>query len=327
MSFAAKSLKPVVAIPVRNEAQRLPALLDGLAHQTWLKSSSAALEVVLILNNCTDASADVALTAKARFQTLSLDITDIDLPSDIAHVGSARRLAMDRALEIGGPRSVLLATDADAVPTPNWIDANLRAIEAGADIVGGHIVGDKSEEAMLGPGFVRRAARHLYYQKLIDRLAALIAPLPHDPWPRHADHTGASLAVRGEVYAAIGGMPQLAYREDIAFVTKACQAGYRLKHPLDVNVVVSARLDGRASGGMADCLKSWVAAEANSLPILVEAPSMIASRLARRRDAGLSHLAFIDTSPDAVRAPTDIETAIKLIECMITDVGTNVRVA
>lgn len=46
-------------------------------------------------------------------------------------------------------RSVLLTTDADSAPIPTWIDANLRAIEAGADIVGGRIAGNEAEEASL----------------------------------------------------------------------------------------------------------------------------------------------------------------------------------
>jgi hypothetical protein len=189
----------------------------------------------------------------------------------------ARRACVDTT------RLVLLTTDADALPTPNWIEANLRAIDAGADIVGGLIVGDEAEEALLGPKFLQRAARQLRYARLSNHFAALIDPLPYDPWPRHWDHTGASLAVRGDVYATVGGVPALPFREDIAFVSRVRGAGYHLRHPLDVCVKVSARLDGRAPGGMADCLKAWVKAEEEGAPHLVEDPAVIASRLDRRR--------------------------------------------
>ena len=60
-------------------------------------------------------------------------------------------------------------------------------------------------------------------------------------------------------------------------------AGYRLRHPLDVQVTVSARLDGRAAGGMSDCLKSWLAAEKDGLPHLVEDPRATIFRLRNRR--------------------------------------------
>ena len=273
-----------------------------------------------------------------------IDIVEINFPSDDAHVGSARRLAMDRAYEIGGPDCVLLTTDADAAPAPNWVDANLQAIESGADIVGGHIVGYAAEEVLLGPGFVRRAARHLHYARLMDRLASLIDPVPHDPWPRHSDHTGASLAVRAAVYDAIGGMPRVPCREDIAFVRKACRAGYRLRHPLDVKVVVSARLVGRAANGMADCLKTWVAAERQGAPHLVEDPTSVTECLRQQRILRARNVAFARMHPDRhqttpivfsaghindLQTPLldkgksetriDVEVAIKQLEQMIAD--------
>ncbi|WP_210248875.1 glycosyltransferase [Aureimonas leprariae] len=275
---------PVVAVPARDEEERLPPLLAALGGQTWLDAGGARLRVVLVLNNCTDDSAGAAIRAAAAQPRLALDVVEVSLPPDAAHVGTARRMAMERVLEGCDPTSVaLLTTDADAVPAPDWIEANLYAIAAGADLVGGLIVGDPAEEARLGPGFRRRAEAFLDYAALADRLAALIDPLPHDPWPRHRDHTGASLAVRGEVYAAVGGMPPLPFREDLAFASRVRLAGGRLRHDSLVRVEVSARLAGRAPGGMADCLKEWLRAEAENRPILVEAPDAIEARLVLRR--------------------------------------------
>ena len=276
--------QPIVAVPARNEAQRLPLLIDSLGQQTWLAGAERRLPIILVLNNCNDHSAVIAVRAAAQHRKLLLDVIETNFPASQAHVGSARRLAMERALELAGDRarSVLLTTDADAVPMRDWIDNNLRAINEGAAIVGGHILGDKTEEALLGPRFLRRAKAQLYYGSLIDRLATLIDPVPHDPWPRHSDHTGASLAVRADVYAAVGGIPALPFREDLAFVSLVRGAGYRLRHPLDVQVQVSARLDGRAPGGMADCLKSWLGAEGDGLPHLVEDPKSIVARLRKR---------------------------------------------
>ena len=276
---------PIVAVPARNEAQRLPFLLNSLGRQSWLAGPERRLPVVLVLNNCDDNSAASAVHAAARHPKLLLDVIETDFPASQAHVGSARRLALERALELTDDRarSVLLTTDADAVPRADWIENNLRAIDEGAAIVGGHILGDKTEEALLGSYFLRRARRQLHFGRLIDRLSTLIDPIPHDPWPRHSDNTGASLAVRADVYAAVGGMPALPVREDLAFVSSVRGAGYRLRHPLDVQVQVSARLDGRAPGGMADCLKGWLGAEAGGLPHLVEDPESVVARLRKRR--------------------------------------------
>jgi GT2 family glycosyltransferase len=292
-------IEPIVCIPARNEADRLPSLLRSLQRQTWLRTHSGLL-AVLVLNNCEDRSRAILQERAGEWPQLLLHLIEVKFAPENAHVGSARRLAMETAAALACKNAVLLTTDADAIPRHDWIDANLRAFNGGADLVGGYIVGDREEEALLGAGFVRRAARHLYYAKLVDRLTSLLNPIPHDPWPRHSDHTGASLAVRGEVYRAVGGMPALPFREDLAFVERVCRAGYRLRHPLDVQVKVSARLAGRAAGGMADCLKAWLAAEEGGLPHLVEDPRAIVLRLRNRQ--------LCDATAPLIRLPDDAPT-------------------
>lgn len=326
-------IEPIVCVPAKNEAERLPCLMQALHRQTWLNAYKKPLRTVLVLNNCNDESYAVATRVAQGLPRLALHIVEVKFPPPNAHVGSARGLAMDTALALAPKNSALLSTDADAIPHDDWVEANIRAIADGADLVGGHIVGNKQEEALLGPGFVRRAMQHLYYASLVDRLTSLFNPSPHDPWPRHFDHTGASLAVRSEVYAAVGGMPALPFREDVAFVESVCRAGYRLRHPLDVQVTVSARLDGRAAGGMSDCLKSWLAAEKDGLPHLVEDPRATIFRLRNRRlqevheraillptDARIiGHMDDFSLEGLTERAGTSIEVelAINQLECMI----------
>jgi hypothetical protein len=339
-------LRPVVAVPARNEAKRLPTLLSALAQQTWVSATNQPLDVVVVLNNCHDHSAEIVKVASTRHDGLRLHVVDVRFPLPWAHVGSARRLAMDRAFNIGGPHSVLFSTDADATPAVDWIDASLRVIRSGADLVGGNIIGDKCEEAQLGKGFMRRATRHLEYGRLADCLTSLIDPDPCDPWPRHVDHTGASLAVRGDVYGAVGGIPPISFREDVAFVTRAVARGYRLRHPLDVRVDVSARLDGRARGGMADCLKAWLAAEAAGQPQLVDDAAAVLARLARRRHkrtaiaSALKHgkipspgrhpiwlpREFADSCSRGPTKPVGIESAIKQMKQIIAASPDSIRV-
>ncbi|WP_279482486.1 glycosyltransferase family A protein [Aureimonas sp. SK2] len=275
---------PVVAVPVRNEERRIANLLRALAAQSWCRTTGRRLPVVLVLNNCTDRTHDVVAQALSDLAFLRVDLLDIHLPAAQAHVGTARRMAMDRAAALCPPgRGVVLTTDADAVPDPDWIEATLRAVARGADLVGGKLYGNRAEEERLGAAFSARAASAATYAGHCDRLAALIDPLDHDPWPRHADHTGGSLAIRADLYRALGGLPPLPRREDLALVSAARAAGALVAHPPDVRVEVSARLIGRAQGGMADCLKAWMRAETEGLPLLVEAPSRVEARLKRRR--------------------------------------------
>jgi GT2 family glycosyltransferase len=275
---------PIVVIPARNEEALLPRLLSALSRQTVLATLPKPLDVVLVLNNTDDRSGEAATLAAVRLPCISLTLENVHFPATQAHVGFARKLAMDLAsASIDNDAGVILSTDADAVPNDNWIEANLRAIEAGADLVGGRIVGDREEEALLGPHFQRRAQSYARYADLCDELSSLIDPLDYDPWPRHHDHTGASLAVRNDVYRHVGGLDPLPFREDLGFVAKVQASGYRLCHPPDVEVMVSARTVGRASGGMADCLRTWIQAEKDGQPALVECPLSVERRLLLRR--------------------------------------------
>lgn len=275
---------PAVAVPVKDEAERLPNLLHSLSRQSWIASAGRALPVVLVVNNSTDGSAEIARTLGYDLPGIDLIVLEVKFAGADANVGSARRLAMEKASDIIGDRlsGVILTTDADATPHHDWVKTNLAALKSGADAVGGLIIGDASEEAVLGDGVLHRVRLHMRYAELGDRLAALVDPLPYDPWPRHRDHTGASLAVRSSVYRKVGGLPALPYREDLAFVSRLRAHDFKLAHPLAVRVGVSARLDGRAPGGMADCLRSWIEANARGAPQLVEAPVDILERLYRR---------------------------------------------
>lgn len=275
---------PVVVVPARNEEALLPKLLRALSRQTILTRLREPLEIVVVLNNTDDGSGLAARHAVSGSRQLRLTMVEVHFQADRAHVGSARSLAMDiGSARIGERAGVILTTDADAVPDDDWIDGNLRAIAAGADIVGGRIVGNPEEEESLGQEFLRRANMHARHAALRDRLAATIDPLDHDPWPRHCDHTGASLAVRNDIYRRVGGLDPLPFREDLGFVAKVQAAGFRLSHPCDVSVTVSARTVGRAAGGMAECLRNWINEERSGVPILVECPRSVEARLLLRR--------------------------------------------
>ncbi|MBC8130047.1 MAG: glycosyltransferase [Rhizobiaceae bacterium] len=328
---------PVVTVPARNEEKRLPALLAGLAAQTWIAERARRLDVVIVLNNCTDGSRDAVLESVGEYPGLAVRLIDVMFAEPHAHVGSARRLAMETAFKACPlpENSAILTTDADAVPNCNWVSANLRHLCEGIDLVGGLIVGSIAEEGRLGPDFKRRAELHKRYGQSIDRLASLIDPQPHDSWPRHHDHTGASIAVRADVYQAVGGLPALPFREDVAFVDRVRCGGFLVRHPLDVVVEVSARLAGRAPGGMADCLKTWMRAAATGEALLVEDPARVLERLHRRRrlrDLGAASAgARLATSlvPDVLDAPQTmaVEMAIEIVAEMIEQAEGDVRAA
>src|ERR1700723_2769630 len=95
----ASTIRPgfVVAIPVRDEEERLPACLRALARQRdrlGYTIPPTLVRVVVFANNCSDRSASLARKLGGG---LSLDVRVVEgqLPPAVAHAGSARRAVMD----------------------------------------------------------------------------------------------------------------------------------------------------------------------------------------------------------------------------------------
>ena len=62
--------------------------------------------------------------------------------------------------------------------------------------------------------------------------------------------------MRTSAYLEVGGFADIATGEDRDIVRRLKNAGFGVRHPGDVSVAASCRLDGRASGGMADALRA-----------------------------------------------------------------------
>ncbi|TGD98325.1 glycosyltransferase family A protein [Methylobacterium nonmethylotrophicum] len=243
----------IVAVPVRNEVDRIGPCLRALDGQAEV--GTEAIGVVLFLNNCTDGTAQ-AVAALAPSLRLRLRVIERDFAG--AQAGWARREAMEAAaawLEEGAPDGVILTTDADSRVPPDWIARNLAALSRGVDAVAGTIALDEDEAARLPEALHARGRLEGAYGDLLVALEALIDPVAHDPWPRHATRSGASLAVRLPAYRAAGGMPAVPLGEDRAFAAALLRADARLRHAPDIVVVTSGRLDGRAPGGAADTMR------------------------------------------------------------------------
>lgn len=244
----------VIAIPARDEAERIAACLRAIDAQAGLEPGR--LGVVLFLNNCTDGTADVVAQLRPR---LSVPLRVLVVAYEGAHAGWARRAAMDAAaewLEAGGRGGTLLSTDADSRVPPDWVARNLAALEAGADAVAGRVELDAEEAALLPPSLPARGRLEDAYGALLTEAEARIDPDPHDPWPCHRTTIGATLAVRLAAYRLVGGMPAIPLGEDGAFVAALLARGLRVRHAVDVVVVISARLAGRAPGGVADTIRA-----------------------------------------------------------------------
>jgi hypothetical protein len=242
--------KTIVAIPVKNEAGRIGDCLDALSRQ----QGDAVFEVVLLLNNCIDETAAVvrAWTSRSR---LRVHIHEIALPPCRANAGHARALAMRHAAALAGRDGVLLTTDADGRVYPDWVAANLAALQSGCDAVAGRAEIDPAEAALIPAPLHEDDARECAYAAMLDEIDALLDPHSADPWPRHSEHSGASIAVTTKAYRRAGGIPAVGLGEDRAFFDTLRRSDVRIRHAPEVRVIVSGRTEGRAIGGMADTIR------------------------------------------------------------------------
>lgn len=246
--LSALAIVPVVAIPARNEAARITNCLLALARQTRRPDG-----VVLLLNNCTDATEAIARRLASHLP-YRLHVVCHTFPPALANAGNARRLAMRYAADLAAGDGVLLTTDADTIVADDWVERNLRAIHAGAEVVCGRVVIDPVEAALIPAHLHADDARERELAAMLDAIACLLDPDLADPWPRHTEAAGASLAVTYAAFMRVGGIPAVAAGEDRAFVRALARIDAPIRHDPSIQVITSGRLIGRAPGGMADTI-------------------------------------------------------------------------
>jgi GT2 family glycosyltransferase len=244
-----KSRRAVVAIPVCNEAEWIEKCLIALDQQRYVPPD----RVVLLLNNCTDDTAERVRRLAPTLQT-PVVMQECVLEGDQANAGHARRLAMQCASEGLQNHDVLLTTDADGRVTPDWLIANMSALEAGAEVICGCAEIDQSDAELIPRHLHEDDARERELCSLLDQISSILDPDPNDPWPRHTEHSGASIAVTVSSWRLVGGIPAVPSSEDRAFIEALRMVDAKIRHDPAAKVIVSGRTEGRAAGGMAETI-------------------------------------------------------------------------
>jgi GT2 family glycosyltransferase len=299
----------VVAVPARNEAEQITRCLEALVRQ----DSKQHLAVLALVNNSTDRSASICRRIAAT-SSVPIRVEDIDLPERDANAGGARRLAMAMAADMARNDGIVLTTDADGRVAPDWLRNNLRAIDHGADAVAGRAVIDPNEEARIPKALRDADAAETTYAALLDQIAARLDPDPADPLPRHDEHSGASIAVTVAAFRAVGGMPDLPVGEDRAFFRRLRQIDAGIRHAPEVEVVVSARTEGRAVGGMADTIRRRLVCPDLFLDDRLEPAQRVAARARLRRRARLAWAGGAMSPRHVLRLAAEFGVAVDMVE-------------
>ena len=232
-----------ICIPARDESDRLPRLFDAI--ERLVVPPGASIALCLLLDGCIDGSATVC-GDYARRSRHSVHIATVERRD--ANAGIARHRAMRLGASVlGAQGGVLLTTDAHTWPRNDWLLATMAALQE-ADLIVGNVV--------CGGGHGEDGADRveLYYARLF-ALRRHADPVPWEATHFHHHASGANMAMRADIYAALGGFPPLASGEDARLVDDAARAGFRVRHDAASVVHSSARRDGRARDGLAANLR------------------------------------------------------------------------
>lgn len=244
-----------VCIPLRNEEAELPGLFASL--EALHRPDNRALGICLLLDGCTDASAALAEGYRARSTHEVLIVQEPPAPSN---AGRARHLAMTAgigALQDDG--GLLLSTDADSRPAPNWLGA-MTAAASHADVVVGRIARSGSRPCPL------QDRVEAYYNELF-ALRRRLDPVAWEAPVTHHHCGGANIGIRADAYRALGGFAPMPSGEDARLVDDAARAGLRVRRDAASLVHTSARREGRVAGGLAASLRHLDAAEAAAVRV------------------------------------------------------------
>jgi glucosyl-3-phosphoglycerate synthase len=289
-----RRVEAIVVLPARDEEARIRECLRALAAQT---TGTAAFEVIVVLDRCSDRTGEVAAEAAAGFE-LSLSL----LEGPGRGTGPARQLGMDSACrrlwELEHPLGLIASTDADTRPAPDWLARQLRHRDRGAGVIAGRIELDSAESAAFPPGLLAQRER--------DAAARLRLVRRDDPDAAHHHFAGASISITAQAYRAVGGLEPLQALEDEAFGARLASHQIPILRAPDVVVTTSARTTGRAQRGLSIDLAvaRWMATRryrAEQFPL---------AELSRDKPDGLTVSVIIPTKECAATIAGVLERAV-----------------
>jgi glycosyltransferase involved in cell wall biosynthesis len=225
-----------IVLPVHDEQLLLPGALDALSRATAQLPVGVECRTAVVLDDCTD---DSAVIARQWAKDGWIEVVQCQFHN----VGAARRAGCAALLNAWGcldPNSVWLATtDADSQVPARWLEVQMAAHAAGADMWIGRVeVSDWSSH-------------------LPSTEARWTVDYGREMAPIH----GASMGVTAWAYFEAGGFQPLASGEDRALYRSVLTIGARAHHDSVVKVVTSARRNARAPLGFAHALNAVEATE------------------------------------------------------------------
>ncbi len=217
------SIQPEITVLVaaRDEAENLPFCLEHLAAQLYPREK---LQIMILNDRSLDATGDIARTYTKRFNFMEVfDIRD-DKPG---LKGKMNVIAQGMEKARG---EIILITDADCRPSPQWISNMVSFFSEKTAMVGGLTW-------ITGAGFFAQiqTCDWLFLQSIASGVAGLGLPV---------SILGNNFAFRRSIYKEIGGFEKTGFSltEDLTLLqAMSSKKDYQIAYPLLAETLVRSR--------------------------------------------------------------------------------------
>jgi glycosyltransferase involved in cell wall biosynthesis len=244
-----------VVMPAHDEERHIEHALHALqaaAQALAERRPAAAVGITVVLDHCTDGSADIAARiagADQRFRVIYQTFRNAGA-SRAAGVAAAPGRTRPGPENPGPGNSGrgnsgragtcmestwLASTDADSRVPENWLWRQLELADAGWDVVLGSVEPDPRG---MDPDVLRTWR------------------IRHPPEERHPHVYGANLGVRASAYRLAGGFPEIRSAEDRVLVGRLRRRGFAVLATDTTRVVTSGRTSARAPHGFGAYLRT-----------------------------------------------------------------------
>lgn len=236
----------LIAITAHDEATTIGRCLDSVVAAVSRAQDTGVIRrarIAVAAHRCSDDTVEQALDHLGGLSGIE---TLVHPEIAVLRVGAVRSRLIAYAVAVPPvlPRDCwIFSTDADTVVPIDWV-TGLLAAARGVDA-----------ELVLGlanlDNWPADAEARRTYQQILD------SGLDAD---RHHHVYAANLAVTRSAYDAAGGFPAVPHGAEHALVRAIRAAGRRVASPLQPRVITSARMPGRAAGGLGELLAGLAAA-------------------------------------------------------------------
>ncbi|RZM27520.1 MAG: glycosyltransferase [Pedobacter sp.] len=278
-------VKVCVVVPVKDEEDNIVQTLKALHFQKdefGQALNSSCYETLVLVNNSVDASFGLCRQYQQQHPDFNLHICQITLPQDVAHIGTVRKLLMDEAcnrlLQVPDARGIIVSTDGDSMVDEQFVYQIMLEFDKDVDVVSGRIIARDLPKAAKLPHL-----RDVGYRFLVSRLEAYLDPSVYDPWPRHFQCYGPSIAVTCRIYQKAGGIKAIPCLEDEEFRKALKRIDAKMRKSPKVKIYTSSRLAGRVPFGFSVQLRQWQEMQLAGTEQVVESFSTVHYRLVNKK--------------------------------------------